>query len=361
MITLPTPALLVDEHKLRANIDEMQRLCDTYDTRLWPHIKTHKCVEIAQLQLDAGAEGLVCAKLGEAEAMLPSGVRKIFIAYPLVDPATQASRVRRLAERLETLMLAVTSPAQAEALGQVLAAAEVKAPVLMAVDTGLGREGVRSAAEAQALVKMVRGHPLMHLEGLFTHEGHTYGNSGNVQNSAYDVLERLAAIRRAIDGADSSLTLWPGCSVTARVMATLPDVHAIRPGSYVFGDLALLRTGSTLTSQRAALTVLATVVELPRPGLALIDAGSKTFSSDKTADGISASLASGEGDLHVTRLSEEHGWVTGQGTDKLRIGQRLEWVPAHVCPCVNLADELLVTDGNDVTDRWRVAARGKVS
>jgi D-serine deaminase-like pyridoxal phosphate-dependent protein len=356
METLPTPTLLVDEAKLRANIDRVQSVCTAHGVALWPHIKTHKTVEIARMQLKAGATGLVCAKLGEAEVMLASGARQMFIAYPLVDPVTQAPRLRRLAESLDTLYLAATSIPQAEALGRVLTAAEITLPILMGVDTGLGREGARGNDDAYTLADIIRRHPHMRLAGMFTHEGHAYRESEDPTTVARAAVEQLTALR---DSIDSSLTLWPGCSVTATIMATLPGVSAIRPGTYVFGDLSLPRRTRYMTLDDIALNILTTVVDRPQPGLALVDGGSKTFSSDKNPEGISASLADGR-DLHITRLSEEHGFATGTEADSLRIGERLRWVPAHVCPTVNLTDELTVIRNDEVVDRWRVAARGKV-
>jgi D-serine deaminase-like pyridoxal phosphate-dependent protein len=357
LTSLPTPAVLIEEDRLRANIDRMQQACDAHGVQLWPHAKTHKCVEVARMQLDAGASGLTVAKMGEAEALLPSGVRRVFIAYPLVDPTTQAARLRALSERLEVLMVAATSAAQAGALGRVLDAADVTLPVLMAVDTGLGREGARGNTEAAALAAAIRSHPRMRLAGLFTHEGHAYRAGGDPADAARAAVDTLLAVHEPLG--DPDLTLWPGCSVTAAITATLPGVHAVRPGSYVFGDISLARTTPRMDWDEVALSVLATVVDRPAPGLALIDAGSKTFSGDKTAAGHSAAAADNR-DLCVSRVSEEHGFVTGDDADSLRIGDRLAFIPAHVCPVVNLADDLTVTRGGEVVGSWRVAARGKV-
>src|SRR5947207_11186223 len=139
---LPTPTLLLDKDRVQRNIARMQAVCDAHGVQLRPHIKTHKMVEVARMQLEAGAKGLVCAKIGEAEALLPSGVRSLFLAYSLVDPL-QGPRLRALAEKLDELIVACTSVDQATALERVLASVDLRLPVLMAVDTGLHREGVR--------------------------------------------------------------------------------------------------------------------------------------------------------------------------------------------------------------------------
>src|SRR4051812_28928169 len=136
---LATPCVLIDRDRMQRNIASMQSVCDAHGVELRPHIKTHKMVAVARLQLAAGARGLTCAKLGEAEALLPSGVRSFFIAHSLVDPH-QAARVAALAERLDDLRVAVTSAQQVDALSQLAAAAGRKLQVMLAVDTGLGRE-----------------------------------------------------------------------------------------------------------------------------------------------------------------------------------------------------------------------------
>ncbi len=334
----------------------MQTVCDSHGTQLWPHVKTHKTVEIARMQLEAGATGLVCSKVSEAEAILPSGVRRLFLAHSLVDPR-QAPRLRALAEALDELVLACTSRGQAEALGNVLHAADLRLPVLLAVDTGLGREGVRSENEAVALAEYVQSHPRMTLRGLYTHEGHAYGSDpGEVEAIAQTVFSTLVRVR---DRIDSALSLWPGCSVTATRMAVMKGVTAVRPGTYVFGDLSLAARHRVMPWSALALTVLSTVVDRPTSELALLDAGSKTLSGDKTPQGYSATLYD-LSDVHVIKCSEEHGWAGGGMVDTLQIGQRVRLVPAHVCPVVNLADELAVLEDGRVVDTWRVAARGCV-
>ena len=355
--SLPTPVVALDLAQVEANIRAMQTACTQRGVALWPHIKTHKMVEIARRQLAAGAAGLTCAKLGEAEAMLPSGVRRIFVAHSLVDPR-QAPRLRRLRENLDELMLAVTSAAQAEALDRVLAAADLTVPVLLAVDTGLGREGARSVEEAARTAAKIKCLARLRLAGLYTHEGHAYSQPP-AERGAFvaSVHARLTAARDTIDG---KVTLWPGCSVTALEMLKQPDVHAVRPGAYVFSDLSLTEVTHVSRSDACALGVLVTVVDRPEADLALIDAGSKVFSSDKTPEGISARAADGR-DLAVVRVNEEHGYVRGRDVAKLQIGERVVFTPAHVCPVVNLTDTVAVVENGKLAATWRVEARGRVT
>jgi D-serine deaminase-like pyridoxal phosphate-dependent protein len=353
---LPTPAVLVDRDKLQQNITRMQALCATHGVELRPHIKTHKMVAVARLQLAAGAAGLTCAKLGEAEALLPSGVKSFFVAHSLVDPG-QAKRVAALMERLDDFRVAATSLPQVDALSRLAAKTGRKMHVMLAVDTGLGREGARSVADAQAMAARIAQSTQLELRGFYTHEGQLYGIAPAEQAARLTVvLERLAAARDAID---RSLPLWPGCSVSAAWFAQSGRVQAVRPGAYVFGDIALCRITGAMPADAEALHVLARVVDRPEPGLALIDAGSKTFSSDRTPDGKHGIAADGR-DLTVVRVNEEHGYVRGAAVDALQVGEVIRFTPAHVCPVVNLTDEVSVVAGGSVVDTWRVEARGRV-
>lgn len=354
---LPTPVVVVDRDRLVHNIAAMQDACTACRVELWPHVKTHKSVAIARLQLAHGAAGLTCAKLGEAEAMLASGVRRIFVAHSLVD-ANAAPRLAALHARLDLLLLAVTSLPQAEALAQIVIRAGVDVGVMLAVDAGLGREGVRNEADAVALATFVGRQPGLTLRGLYTHEGHLYAvPPAELPARVGEVMARLRAVRDAIG---PRLPLWPGCSVTARMMTAEAGVAVVRPGAYVFGDLALAEVTQVMRPAEVALSVVATVVDLPEPGLALIDAGSKVFSSDRTAEGVFARVLEDGRDLAVVRVNEEHGYVRGKAVGGLRIGERLRFTPAHVCPVVNLTDELVVMAGAASIERWPVEARGRV-
>lgn len=353
---LPSPAVLIDSAALERNLTRMQAVCDRAGVELWPHIKTHKLVPILRRQLELGAKGATCAKLGEAEALLPSGVRRVFIAHSLSD-RRHAPRLKALHGQLDQLILAVTSAAQFTALEALLTEADLSVPVLLAVNTGLNREGVRSPEQAAEVAAKIRASSRMELLGLYTHEGHAYGSQSPEEAAATTeaVHATLMAHREAIGG---DLPLWPGCSVTAALMAGRPAVKVVRPGSYVFGDLSLTESTRMMAHQDAALTILATVVDRPESGLALIDAGSKVFSGDKTRSGLSA-RAQDQPTLAVTKVSEEHGFVTGEGVDNLAIGDRLRFQPAHVCPVLNLASRVHLVDGDVVRETWTVDARGR--
>jgi len=353
---LLTPTLLLDTNNVQTNINEMQSVCDRHGVELWPHIKTHKMVEVAKRQIAAGAAGLTCAKLGEAEAMLPAAPPAIFLAHSLVDPR-QIPRLCRLAASVEQLIVACTSAAHCVALEKLLAEADLHLPVMMGVDVGLGREGARGLQAAIELAGLIRRQPHMTLHGVYAHEGQMYAAPPAEADAAVaGVHGRLLEVRDAID---PNLRVWPGSSVSATRMAAMPGITAVRPGAYVFGDLALAEVTQVMPWEHVALTVLATVIDRPEPGLALIDAGSKVFSSDKTPSGIHA-RAWDQRDINVVRCNEEHGYVTGSQVDELQVGDRLRFVPAHICTVINLSDTVTIIAGEQVQGEWKVDARGRV-
>jgi D-serine deaminase-like pyridoxal phosphate-dependent protein len=355
--SLATPAILVDRAKLDANIRSMQAACDAAGIELRPHMKTHKMVEVARRQLGAGAKGLTCAKVGEAEAMLPAGVKEIFVANSLVGRGL-APRLSALREKLADLRVGLTSEAHFEPLADLASATGRKLGVMLAVDTGLGREGARSDEIALRLAGKLARHPHLELRGLYCHEGHFYGLPKDQVPAALEtMIERMHRIRQAID---PKLALWPGCSVTARLATQISRgrIQAVRPGAYMFGDLSLSRTTKVMAPADVAVHVLATVVDKPELGLALIDAGSKTFSSDRTPENHFGAADDGR-DLTVVRVNEEHGYVRGADVDRLTVGERVAFVPAHICTVINLTNDVTVTEGTALVDRWTVEARGR--
>jgi len=352
---LETPVVLIDEQRMENNLRAMQDICTNAGVELWPHVKTHKMVNVLRRQLELGATGMTCAKIGEAEALLPAGVKKVFVAHSIVDPR-KAKRLKALSAQLDELILAVTSAGQFDLLEKLLSQVALKVSVLMAVDTGLNREGVRSLEDAVALHRKIANSKWMTFRGIYTHEGHSYGapDPEAAQTMADRVYARLVEMAKAVGG---EVPLWPGCSVTAPFMAGKPGVVAVRPGAYVFNDLSLCESTGIRNYEDAAVTVLVTVVDKPTADLALIDAGTKVFSSDKSRSGISGreiTLRS----IVMEKGNEEHGYLRGEELDQVSIGQRLRFVPAHICTVINLTSTVQVVRGDEVVAQWDVEARG---
>lgn len=343
---IETPALLIDAPRLRANVEAMAAAAREGGVALRPHAKTHKMVEVAALQLEAGAAGLTVAKLGEAEVFVDGGCADILIAYPLIGD-TKLERLAALARRAR-VAVALDSLEVARAIAE--AGADVR--VRIEVDTGQHRAGVAPDG-VSALAREVAALGLR-VEGVMTHEGQAYGAddlAAATRDAAAQMRDAAACLR------DPVVSL--GSTPTARFAAREPGVTEIRPGTYVFHDRTQIAHQAATPNDLAAF-VLATVVSRPAPDRAVVDAGTKVLSSDRlNAPGAPIDFgAIDETGWPLVRASEEHGVVATPPNAPIAIGDQVRIVPNHVCPVVNLFDEAVIVDGDREIDRWRVAARG---
>jgi D-serine deaminase-like pyridoxal phosphate-dependent protein len=355
-----TPSVVIDLGRLRANVETAAQAAAAHGVRLRPHAKTHKMLEVAQLQLDAGAIGLQVAKLGEAEVFADGGVVDIFVGYPIVGRA-KLRRLTELAARCR-ISVAVDSLAVAAPLSELARTWDQPLPVMLEVDTGGRRTGAASGEAAVDLARRIDDLEGLTLVGVFTHEGHVYA-AGDSQERETVAREACAALVEAAElirsrGIDVA-TVSVGSTPSFPFAVACPSITEARPGTYVFNDRLQLELGSATLDDVAAF-VVATVVARPAPDRVVIDAGSKVLTSDPARDGAHGALL-GSGGAVVTRLSEEHGVVEVSAGSELEVGQRVVVVPNHICPVINLADSVDVVEGGAVVDRWRVAARGRVA
>lgn len=357
---LETPALLVDLDALEANLAEMAAVAARAGVRLRPHTKTHKSPEIAHMQVAAGAAGITCAKLGEAEVMADAGLDDLLIAYPLVGD----DKLRRLAALLERARVRVTldSVEVAEGLGRLGRELGRDVEVLVEVDTGLHRLGRPPGPPTADLVGRVARVPGVQLAGLLTHAGHAYRSPTVAElrrlaeREVLDLVETAELCRRqGIDLAEISV----GSTPTARIGAFVDGVTEIRPGTYALNDATMVRLGVATEAMTAA-RVLATVVARPTAERFVLDAGSKCFTTDNMGTVPDWLVVAGRPDLHMDFLSEEHGVGHRDGGEELRIGDRLQVIPSHVCGCVNLFDVAYGVRRGRLERELPIAGRGRV-
>jgi D-serine deaminase-like pyridoxal phosphate-dependent protein len=356
-----TPCLLIEKSILAANIERMQKLADRHGLRLRPHIKTHKIPEIAHMQLKAGASGIAVAKLGEAEIMAENGINDIQIANQVVG-RSKIERLKTLSRKVE-VSCAVDSPAHTAVLSAAFGSASKPLPVFIEVDCGLGRCGVRTAQQAVALAESIRSSPGLTLRGLLTHAGHAYGAGSPEEGAAIGAEEgrSVAAMADVLrKGGFDVEVVSVGSTPTAPHCAAVPGVTELRVGNYVFYDAVQVALGSAGFAD-CALSVLATVISVPGPGRAIIDAGSKALGLDRGAQG--STVLAGHGRIagkpaEIVRLSEEHGFLeTAEAS--FEIGEQVRIVPNHACSVINLFDFVWLVGDTGVDARWRVAARGQ--
>jgi len=347
---LPTPALLLDLDKLEANLRWMADRTRRLGVALRPHIKTHKCVEIARRQVELGAGGLTVSTLYEAGVFADHGFSDLTWAFPLI-PSRLAEAVD-LAQRVD-LGLVIDSP---EALSALESAAR-PLRTLIKVDCGYHRAGVDpEGAEVIALAERITTSPDLVFGGLLTHSGHAYqGNRLNVARQERDVMVRCATRLRAAGIQVPLVSVGSTPAMTA--VDHLDGVDEARPGNYAFYDGTQVGLGSCALSD-CAVTVLTSVVSRPAGAdHAVVDAGALTLSKDPGSGehgfgGIFSDYESStlDPDLRLTALSQEHGLISARP----QVGSRLRVLPNHSCLTVAQFDEYQVVRGSEVVDRWKI-------
>ncbi|AZO70023.1 MAG: D-TA family PLP-dependent enzyme [Mesorhizobium sp.] len=345
---LDTPAILIDAARAEANIKRAQAHADSHGLKLRPHIKTHKLPYWAKKQVAAGAVGITCQKIGEAEVMADAGLEDIFLPYNILGRA----KLERLKALHGSVTLSVTADSHEtlEGLAATFTDAGHLLSVLVECDTGMGRCGVQSPDEALALAKMIDRSKGLSFGGLMT----------------YPAAGRAAEAETWLRGARGTLA-EAGLECRRISSGGTPDmwrsgddsiVTEYRPGTYIYLDRYQVAKGVG-TLDDCALTVLATVVSHPTPTRAILDSGSKALSSDTLGLPDFGELLGVPG-ARVTGLSEEHGNVTLAEGARLRIGERVRVVPDHCCVVTNLFDQVHLIDGDQVLETLPVTARGRM-
>lgn len=365
MVEPATPYLRVDLVRLRRNIRRVAELAAAQGVALRPHAKTHKCVEIARLQMDAGAVGLTVATVGEAETFVRGGIDDVFIAYPLWLDDLAARRLRDLLTEA-TITIGVDSVEGAANAGRLLGAHGARA--LVEVDSGHHRSGVRPEGAGEIATAAARAG--LDVRGAFTFPGHSYAPDATT-SAAQDEARALTAAAVSLRAAGVEPEVLSGGStpsLTASLTASpgpspdeTPDpgvLTEVRPGVYVFGDAQQWELG-TCSPDQIALTCRATVVS-HAGGRLVLDAGSKALGADRAAYATGFGRLPDHPDARIVLLSEHHA-VADLGTAPLPpIGSQVDVVPNHVCNAVNLAETLYVDDNGELR-AWTVLARGQNS
>jgi D-serine deaminase-like pyridoxal phosphate-dependent protein len=361
---LDTPSLLIDLDQMSANLDWAAALTSKSGIRLRPHIKTHKLPAVAHMQIARGAVGITVAKLGEAEVMAAAGVTDIFVANQVVGTA-KLRRLQALARQI-TICCGLDHPRHAELLAEAFAHERRPLEVMIEIDTGQGRTGVAPASnQALQLAEMVASAPSLHLRGIYTHEGHDYGvpDHAALPGTALRAQDDMIATAELIEKELGKQCLVSIGSTPSLINGEFRDgVHECRPGTYVFFDASMANV--LRGSDRCAATILATIVNKPAPGRIVVDAGAKALSSDRRSAGTilhtsGYGLLKGNDDAVISSLSDEHGVIEVDDAESFEIGQKLEIIPNHVCPAVNLYDFAHVVSQGRIEAVWPIAGRGR--
>ena len=355
---VPTPSLLVDIEILDRNIALMRDSAAALGVKLRPHAKAHKCVQVAQRIMAAGAIGSSCATIGEAEAMASGGVRGILVTAPLVS-ADAIQRLRRLLLRGADIAVVAEDPANVSQLAAIAAACGRTLDVVVDVDVGMGRTGCLEIADVVALARQITDAPALQYAGIQAY----WGNLQQV--SPFSERSRLIAIRgERVRGAIAALTSagLPPAIVTGggtgshRIDATMGLFTEIQPGSYLFMDscYSAISISETDNPFAPSLFVAATVVSANKPGRVVVNAGWKAFATDS---GKPVALRGAPAGASFRFMGDEHGALDFEGGSGPALGSTIEFLASHCDPTVNLYSAFHVVRGDEVIDVWPINAR----
>ncbi len=355
---LPSPALLIDIEALEANIAKMSQHARAHSLQLRPHAKTHKCPEVARRQIAAGASGICCATIREAEAMAAAGIAGLLITSEMVG-RNRLERLVALTRQQPDTMSVVDNPLHAEQLNDAAEAAGITLNVLIDIDPNLHRTGIQAGAAALELAEKIDRLPHLNLQGLQCYSGissHVVGFAERRKHSEAAMtpaLETFFTIRQK--GLPVEI-MSGGSTGTYNIDTALDGMTELQTGSYVFMDVDYRSiggaSGAVYDDFANALFVRATVISANHAGLATIDAGFKAFATDRPhlpeirgIEGVKYHFAGDEhGILDIKEASRE-----------IKLGDALEFIVPHCDPNVNLFDKAYVVRDEEIVDAWNIA------
>lgn len=352
---LDTPALLIDLDKMESNIQTMADYFTTVNAMLRPHLKTHKTPMLAHKQIAAGALGITCAKLGEAEAVIHAGIRDVLVANQIIG-RQKIARLVNLAKQSE-IMVAVDNAQNVTDISAAAAAKGVTVRILIEVNTGMNRCGVEPGQPALELARHVLRSPNLQFEGLMGYEGHTVAkpNYAERKAAARQSVQLLVDTKHHLEKHGVPVSIMSGGGTgTFSITGSVPEMTEVQAGSYIFMDATYGNVEGVGEHFACALTVLATVVSRPTPERVIVDTGMKVLAKEF---GIPQPV--GIKGLEMAGLSEEHGKMNADASVSLTPGDKLEILPTHCCTTVNLHDRYYGIRDGIVESVWDIAARGK--
>jgi len=344
---LDTPVVTADLTVLERNIKQMAEYCRDLDIALRAHTKTHKVPEIARMQVAAGANGICCQKLGEAEVMVAGGLKNILVPYNIVGKQ-KLERLTRLTRRAE-ITVAVDSEVVAKGISDQATEDDCEVDVIIELDTGLGRCGCQSPAAAADLAQKILRMPRLNLQGVMIYPS---------TESARPFLQETLRLMKEI-GAPMNIISGGGTGNEA-VSKSLGCTET-RSGSYAFEGPKRIGVNNLPNPQTCVLRIISTVVSTPTPNRVIIDAGWKTFTSHVRDPSAPMGVLAEYPEAKIMRVSVEHGHVDVSACSrKFTVGERVSVIPMHQEMSLNLHEELVGCRNGKVEVVWRVEGRGKV-
>ncbi len=359
---LDTPCLVLDLDMLEHNLQKMQKAAERGSKSLRPHAKTHKCSALALRQIEAGAIGVCAAKVSEAEALVKAGLDRILVTGPVVTPA-KVARLVDLLPAAPSLMVVVDHPEGIALLDAVLRERRMSMDVLLDVDVGLRRTGVRPS-DAPALAEQIVACPRLRLAGIQAYAGqvqhiHSYATR---KQTSHACLQAAVSIFRQLRTAVPACKIFSASGTgTFDIDMEIPEVSELQVGSYACMDAEYLGIGSADNADRftpftPALRLLTTVVSTNQAGFVTVDAGLKTLYRD---GGVPQVISPGYSSLTYDWFGDEYGKLTAGDRSMLPpVGTVLELVTSHCDPTINLFERYHLVRSGRVAGTWPIDLRG---
>ena len=360
---LPTPALLIDVDRALDNIKMMQKRADELGLKLRPHIKTHRMPYFAKLQMEAGAVGIACAKLGEAEVMADAGISDIFIANELIG-VDKYERLKALHHRIH-IRVGIDNEVQLSQMEKVFEGESEPLEVLIELEVGEVRTGVVEDDQLRSLVWAIKKCRNVVLKGIFSHEGHTY-KADDIEDCkakakiAYERTVNAANIIRSMDVDIDTVSI--GATPSVMNGDYYDGITELRLGTYIFFDVG--QSNAIGDYSHCAATVLASVISKPQGERVVLDSGAKALVSQNRPTGICATdgfgSIKGAEHINIANLYDEHAVInSAEFRDGINIGDKVEVIPSHICPTVNLYDFAYLVSEGKVIKQIPIECRGK--
>jgi len=341
---LDTPSVICDLDVMDKNLRDMANHCRNLDIPFRTHTKSHKIPELAHRQIQSGAVGICCQKLGDAEVMVAAGIKDILIPFNIVGPI-KTERLTRLVRRAN-VTVAVDSEETARGISRQAASDGVDVRMLVELDTGSHRCGVQSPLEARDLARTITRLPGIDFQGVMTYPSRV---------EAKPFLDETVCLLRA-EGIP--VTVVSGGGTGHEAISKEIGCTETRSGSYIWEGLTRIKSRADLSPERCPIRVLCTVVSTAVPGRMIIDGGLKTFASYPPRP---YGLCVEHPEIEIIGMSIEHGHVdVSMSSHRFKVGERLSVIPLHGEMCINLHDELVGVRNGQVEVIWPVAGRGKV-
>lgn len=360
---LDTPSLIINKERMLENLKGMQDFADKNGVSLRPHAKTHKMPSIALIQEDLGAKGITVAKVEEAEIMASRGLNNIFIANEIVG-VRKLERIREMSKKID-ISFGVDSIEQVDQISAVFK--EKPARILVEIEVGENRSGVIEEDYYRSLLLEIEARSELQFLGVFSHDGHSYsakdlGECLEISLESQRRTLRFAKVAEDIGMRPQVVSIGSTPSMLANT-PILPGVTEIRPGTYVFLDAS--QANFIGSYERNAATVLTTIISKPTNERVVTDVGAKGLTMQRRTVGMTATEGLGavkdyEG-VFISKVYDEHALIYNKDfREKVSIGDKIEIIPNHICPVVNLYDKAYLVSGDEVVEELVIECRGKL-